>query len=63
MYDIVLNEFDETLRNCPEHLWEASMWDKGRGLLGSHAARPRKRRPDPRGIQVHSQFWFLSQNR
>ena len=27
MFDVALNEFDETLRACPDHLWEASMWD------------------------------------
>jgi DinB superfamily len=62
MYDIVLNEFEETLRNCPDHLWEASMWDvsKDKGYWAPQPPKLSTGEPDPRGIQVHSQFWHVA---
>src|SRR5690348_2975034 len=62
MYDIVINEFEATLRACPDELWEASMWDVGKDK-GYWAPTPPlldDGKPDPRGIQVHSQFWHVA---
>jgi hypothetical protein len=62
MYDIVLNELEETLRNCPDDLWEASMWDvsKDKGYWAPTPPVLDNGDPDPRGIQVHSQFWHVA---
>ncbi|MEO7803196.1 MAG: DinB family protein [Actinomycetota bacterium] len=62
MFDVVLNEFEETLRACPDHLWEASMWDvsKDQGYWRPEPPVLANGNPDPRGIQVHSTFWYVA---
>jgi hypothetical protein len=62
MFDIVLNEFEETLRVCPDELWETSMWDvsKDKGYWTPKPPVLDNGDPDPRGIQVHSQFWHVA---
>jgi hypothetical protein len=61
-YEVLFAVFEETLRACPDDLWEASMWD----VAKDHGwARPKPPvlpdgRPDPRGIQVHSAFWHVA---
>lgn len=62
MFDVVLNDLEETLRACPEELWEASMWDvsKDQGYWRPEPPRLPSGELDPRGIQVHSQFWHVA---
>ena len=62
MFDVVLNELEETLRACTDPLWEASMWDvsKDEGYWRPEPPKLPSGEPDPRSIQVHSQFWYVA---
>src|SRR6185503_7841996 len=60
--DIVLADLAVFVRECPDNLWEMSMWDvnKDPGWRRPQPPVLANRNPDPRGGSAHSAVWYAT---
>ncbi len=60
--DIVLTDLAALVRECPDDVWELSMWDvtKDQGWGRPQPPMLANGDPDPRGVNAHSAVWYTT---
>jgi hypothetical protein len=60
--DVVLTDLLAMVRDCPEHVWELSMWDvtKDEGWGRPKPPLLADGSPDSRGVDAHSSVWYTT---
>ena len=59
---IVLADLAALVRECPDNVWEMSMWDVTRDRGWGRPQPPvlADGNPDPRGVNAHSAVWYAT---
>jgi hypothetical protein len=60
--DVVLADLATFVRECPDDVWELSMWDvtKDQGWGRPQPPMLANGDPDPRGVDAHSAVWYTT---
>lgn len=60
--DVVLADLVTLVRDCPDDVWELSMWDVARDSGWGRPTTPMLQggSPDPRGVQAYSAVWYVT---
>lgn len=59
-YDIAFKEIGDAVRNCPDRLWEASMWDVSKDPARPPAPVAPDGTDNPLGLPALSAFWKVA---
>src|SRR5262245_24695417 len=59
---VVVADLATLVRECPDNVWELSMWDvtKDSGWGRPQPLVLASGDPDPRGVEAHSAVWYVS---
>lgn len=62
LLDIVLADLAALVRDCPDNVWELSMWDVAKDQGWGRPKPPMlpDGTPDPRGLNAHSSVWYTT---
>lgn len=60
--DVVLPDLAALLRECPDDVWELSMWDVAKDQGWGRPRPPvlEDGSPDPRGVDAHAAVWYVT---
>ena len=60
--DVVLADLAALVRDCPDGVWELSMWDVAKDTGWARPTPPvlADGSPDPRGVDAHAAVWYVT---